>query len=737
MTRRVALVVGIDRYALPKSTLSYAVADAKAVATVLSSPPFAYEVRTLLDAQADRRGILRELAAIRDTNADTVIFFFAGHGVATATGTYLLTADAEFLEDGIELGLLARSLDAQASPETSTLAILDCCHSGAAGPRGLGARPMGNADVSRAIASFSKTRAFLAACLPDESSWEDPEVGHGIFTSYLLEALEGRAADVSGCLSVAGIYSYVSKPFEADTRQTPVLRGDLYGDLVIATGLEPQASVQPSDADHTAKIELVERGRALLDSYITLPGMPREDMLQFGFQERCRQLEPIVLWFDKELQRKAKILADDQDFIGLYHSAWAEAGHLAHLAPSLRTPEGTVRGLLGEGTFGSVWRVEVDGRLEAYKVYNPTELRNHEKLTRFRQGYEAMRRLSHPRVVAVTRFTNCPLGFYMNYIEGPNLKEQGPPSDQPSEVIALLLEVAEAIRHAHNLGVIHRDIKPENIIMQYSIEAARFEPHVTDFDLAWFSTATQLTNQAIGALSYAAPEQLAPRLAETARRPTVDVYAFGQLAYFCVTDSPPIPMDYSSNERRLRATLRSRWDDHNAVEAFAAFYEACNQSDPERRPQTMQDCMDMLTGIGELLQSVARDEEISSSRLLEGVAFSLSGSVDEVFTSTSGRTEFKIRLRESVRPKPNVVNLEVRVRPLQEFGRLGKPMTARRQEVNRQIDAALSTFSWASRRSGNHPGFEVFIDMSEVQLRHRSIRDCRGVLDRVLEVMER
>lgn len=647
-----------------------------------------------------------------------------------------MTRDAEFAEDGIELGALARALDAQANPATKIFAALDCCHGGAAAPSSPADRSMTNEDFSRAIMSFSQSRAFMAACLPTEQSWEDPMVGHGIFTSYVLEALSGRAADSHGRMTVAGIYQYVSKPFQSDTRQTPVLRGDLYGDLVIGQGFEPSALAKDQTPE-SLKRELVVRGQRLLDSYTTLPGVPRDEYLNSGYRDRCRMLEPIVLWFDKELQRHEKSLSNDQQFMDLYHSAWAEAGHLGHLSPGLLLDNGRVVNMLGEGTFGSVWRVDLDGVFQAYKVYHPTELRNNEKLTRFRQGYEAMRRLRHPHIVDVFAFTSCPLGFYMGFVDGPNLKEAGPPKDSPSDTLMLLLDVAGAIRHAHGLGVIHRDIKPENIIMKYSDVSGKFEPYVTDFDLAWFSTATQLTNQAIGALSYAAPEQLTPRLVDAARQPTVDIYAFGQLAYFCVVDAPPIPMDYAANERRLKESLHGRWSDIRAADAFCEFYQRCNRPDPAERYQEMQECIDVLSAIAETLQSIDKDDIITADRLIEGVAYALSGYKGPTISSTSGRTELRFAIKESPRVRNSNINIEVRFRPLQEFGYAGKVMSVRRSDVNKQIDAAIRGFPNVSRRAGNDPGFEVFIDIRNIELRYHSINECRGVLDRVIDVMER
>ena len=76
-----------------------------------------------------------------------------------------------------------------------------------------------------------------------------------------------------------------------------------------------------------------------------------------------------------------------------------------------------------------------------------------------------MRSLDHPRIVRVFEYTEAPLGFYMDYIEGSNLKNLNPAASLPQdECVGLLAQVAEAVHHADSRKVVHRDIKPENIV---------------------------------------------------------------------------------------------------------------------------------------------------------------------------------------------------------------------------------------------------------------------------------
>jgi len=110
------------------------------------------------------------------------------------------------------------------------------------------------------------------------------------------------------------------------------------------------------------------------------------------------------------------------------------------------------------------------------------------KVKRFTNGYEAMTLLNHPNIVKVHRFSTCPVGFTMDFIEGSNLRDLNPLlSLDGTGKMNLLIDIAEEVKHAHNHDVIHRDIKPENIVCLLN-QDARQVPYLTDFDLAWFST---------------------------------------------------------------------------------------------------------------------------------------------------------------------------------------------------------------------------------------------------------
>jgi serine/threonine protein kinase/uncharacterized protein HemY len=112
--------------------------------------------------------------------------------------------------------------------------------------------------------------------------------------------------------------------------------------------------------------------------------------------------------------------------------------------------------------------------------------------------------------------------------------------DSPSSffrtVANLGIQAAEALEHAHSLGVIHRDIKPGNLMVD-----ARGNLWITDFGLAHCQGAVELTmsGDLLGTLRYMSPEQaLAQRVLVDQR---TDIYSLGATLYELLTLEPAYP----------------------------------------------------------------------------------------------------------------------------------------------------------------------------------------------------
>jgi len=120
------------------------------------------------------------------------------------------------------------------------VAFLDTCYSGAAGGRTFLAKRTRSSQVDDLFLerlTRSKGRAIITASRAAEVSMELPELGHGVFTYYLLAGLNG-AADLNGdgIVTVQELYEYVEQQVTQKSRsvggnQHPVMKGELEGVL--------------------------------------------------------------------------------------------------------------------------------------------------------------------------------------------------------------------------------------------------------------------------------------------------------------------------------------------------------------------------------------------------------------------------------------------------------------------------------------------------------------------------
>jgi len=155
--------------------------------------------------------------------------------------------------------------------------------------------------------------------------------------------------------------------------------------------------------------------------------------------------------------------------------------------------------------------------------------------------------LDHPNIVPIYEAGEADGHLYiaMRYVRGNNLAEvlrkDGP--FEPRRALAILSPVADALDAAHNAGLVHRDVKPANILLTAAAGRDGYEHvYLTDFGLTKATSAlTKLTatGNFIGTMAYVSPEQIRgePLDART------DLYAFGCVAYECLTGVPPFVRD--------------------------------------------------------------------------------------------------------------------------------------------------------------------------------------------------
>src|SRR5688572_7358094 len=221
---------------------------------------------------------------------------------------------------------------------------------------------------------------------------------------------------------------------------------------------------------------------------------------------------------------------------------------------------------LGGGGMGVVYLAEEEslGRRVALKLIRPEQIYFPQAKERFRREVEAVAKLSHPGIVQVFSFAEeggVPF-FAMELVEGASLGDvlhrfagrsatSLAAHDLADAVTALsgvacskapifegswtraaleiARQVAVALAHAHERGVVHRDIKPSNVMITPDGRA-----RLLDFGLATRAGASRLTKTGaqLGSLPYMPPELVDGRA--EASGPATDVYSLGAALHECL-----------------------------------------------------------------------------------------------------------------------------------------------------------------------------------------------------------
>ncbi|HKO91779.1 MAG TPA: protein kinase, partial [Polyangiaceae bacterium] len=210
------------------------------------------------------------------------------------------------------------------------------------------------------------------------------------------------------------------------------------------------------------------------------------------------------------------------------------------------------------GSFGTVWRATgVDSGLGcAVKVFHLQCAGRGRMLRHFRQGISALRALkaagAPPSIVQFLEADDSQLAFSMSLVSGHDLTDIARRGWTMEKKMQVFSGVCEAVRFAHQRGILHGGLRPTNILYD---EAAGC-PVVTDFDSADVSTLEVTT------AIYAAPEQRQgrERLVES------DIYSLGRLLQYLITEAPPAGPALSVGE-----------------EALARIILTCTQAEPAQR----------------------------------------------------------------------------------------------------------------------------------------------------------
>ncbi|BBM85077.1 serine/threonine protein kinase [Candidatus Uabimicrobium amorphum] len=194
-------------------------------------------------------------------------------------------------------------------------------------------------------------------------------------------------------------------------------------------------------------------------------------------------------------------------------------------------------GEIGRGGMGRVFKAH-DPQLDrevALKVLRYGEGASDKDIERFLREAKTTAKLRHPNIVALYDIGNedDQNFFIMDFISGVSLKRFVQNySLTISQIVSIMIKVAEAIGYAHSCGVIHRDLKPSNIML-----TENREPKVMDFGLAKISAHESIskTGDVLGTPAYMSPEQAKSEIIDK----RTDIYSLGVTLYELLGGRPP------------------------------------------------------------------------------------------------------------------------------------------------------------------------------------------------------
>ncbi|MFO0596004.1 MAG: protein kinase [Myxococcaceae bacterium] len=270
---------------------------------------------------------------------------------------------------------------------------------------------------------------------------------------------------------------------------------------------------------------------------------------------------------------------------------------------------------LGQGGMSVVYK-GLDTTLDrevAVKVLHPHLSGRVESRKRLEREAKAVARLHHPNILEVFDFsgeTATEAFLVTEYIRGQTLRQFiNDEALSPPEVAAMVVhELASALAHAHDAGILHRDLKPENVMVR---EDGVLK--LMDFGIAKILDRDEkmtMTGALVGSPAHMAPEIIEGEEAGA----EADVFSLGTMLYLFATGK--LPFTAPNTTATLKKILDANYDDPRQTtptvsDELAEIIGACLQRQPGHRFPTAGKLRDALGDYLATLQITRPHEELA------------------------------------------------------------------------------------------------------------------------------
>lgn len=219
----------------------------------------------------------------------------------------------------------------------------------------------------------------------------------------------------------------------------------------------------------------------------------------------------------------------------------------------------TTQNKLGQGAYGSVWKVQhYTGLHRAMKKIRAGLFDETENKLQILNEINILKSLDHPYVIKIFEYYSFPDGYYIvtEYCEGGELYDEITKRGNFTEVVTahIMFQVLCALNYCHSRNVLHRDLKPENILIDnFDLETGFYKIKLIDFGSAKIYTTNQNENKIVGSAYYIAPEVLAGKYNEKC-----DLWSCGVLLYVLL--SGKIPFYGKDQSAVLKKVKKTKYD---------------------------------------------------------------------------------------------------------------------------------------------------------------------------------